>query len=71
MKTSMIFPNLTKYTFVECKVLKLKLRSPKIELKWMPKQKRARGRTKKIWIKDIRKAMNERNQKEVQCKDRK
>jgi hypothetical protein len=33
----------------------------KIALKWMPKQKRARGKTKKNWMEGIRKAMNERN----------
>jgi hypothetical protein len=33
----------------------------KIALKWMPKQKRARGRPKKNWMEGIRKAMNERN----------
>jgi hypothetical protein len=36
-------------------------RLPKIALKWMPKQKRARGRSKKNWMEGIRKAMNERN----------
>jgi len=36
-------------------------RLPKIALKWMPKQRRARGRPKKNWMEDIRKAMNERN----------
>jgi hypothetical protein len=36
-------------------------RLPKIALKWMPKQKRARGRPKKNWMEGIRKAMNERN----------
>jgi len=36
-------------------------RLPKIELKWMPKQKRARGRPKKNWMEGIKKAMNERN----------
>jgi len=39
---------------------------PKIILKWMPKQKRARGRPKKNWMESIRKAMNERNLKEGQ-----
>jgi len=34
-------------------------RLPKIALKWMPKQKRARGRPKKNWMEGIRKAMNE------------
>jgi len=36
-------------------------RLPKIALKWIPKQKRARGRPKKIWMEGTRKAMNERN----------
>ena len=36
-------------------------RLPRIALKWMPKQKRARGRPKKNWMEGIRKAMNERN----------
>jgi len=36
-------------------------RFPKIALKWMPKQKRARGRPEKNWMEGIRKAMNERN----------
>ena len=40
-------------------------------LKWMPKQKRARGRPKKKWMEGIRKAMNERNPKEGQWEDRK
>jgi len=31
-------------------------RVPKIALKWMTKQKRARGRPKKIWMEGIRKA---------------
>ena len=43
-------------------------RLTKIALKWMPKQKRARGRPKKNWI---RKAMNERNLNEGQWEDRK
>jgi len=46
-------------------------RLPKIALKWMPKQKRARGRPKKNWMEGIRKAMNERNQNEGQWEDRK
>jgi len=41
-------------------------RLPKIALKWMPKQKRARGRPKKNWMEGIRKAMNERNLNEGQ-----
>jgi hypothetical protein len=44
---------------------------PKIALKWVPKQKRARGRPKKNWMKGIRKAMNERNLHEGQWEDRK
>ena len=36
-------------------------RLPKIALKWMPKQKRARERPKKNWTETIRKDMNERN----------
>jgi hypothetical protein len=35
-------------------------RLPKIALKWMPKQKRARGRQKQNWMEGIRKVMNER-----------
>jgi hypothetical protein len=31
----------------------------KIALKWMPKQKRARGRPNKNWMEGIRKAMHE------------
>jgi hypothetical protein len=46
-------------------------RLPKIGLKWMPKQKRARGRSKKNWMEGIRKAMNERNLNEGQWEDRK
>jgi hypothetical protein len=33
----------------------------KIALKWMPKQKGARGRRKKNWMEGIKKAMNEKN----------
>ena len=44
-------------------------RLPKISLKWMPKQKRARGRRKKNWMEDIRKAVNERNLNEGQWED--
>jgi len=43
----------------------------KIALKWMPKQKRARGRPKENWMEDIRKAMNERNLNEGHWEDRK
>jgi len=46
-------------------------RLPKIALKWIPKQKRARGRPKKKWMEGIRKDMNERNLNEGQWKDRK
>ena len=46
-------------------------RLPKIALKWMPKQKRARGRPNKNWKEGIRKAMNERNLNEGQWEDRK
>jgi len=45
--------------------------SPKITLKWMPKQKRSRGRPKKNWMEGIRKAMNEINLDEGQWEDRK
>ena len=46
-------------------------RLPKIAFKWMPKQKTARGRTKKKWMEGIRKVMNERNLNEGQWEDRK
>jgi len=46
-------------------------RLPKIALKWMPKQKTARGRPKKNWMEGIRKAMNERNLNKGQWEDRK
>jgi len=46
-------------------------RLPKIALKWMPKQKKARGRPKKNWIESIRKAKNQRNLNEGQRKERK
>ena len=46
-------------------------RLPKIVLKWMPKQKRARGRPEKNWMEGIRKAVNERNLNEGQWEDRK
>jgi hypothetical protein len=46
-------------------------RLPKITWKWMPKQKRARGRPKKNWKEGIKKAMNERNLNEGQWEDRK
>jgi hypothetical protein len=35
-------------------------RWPKIALKWMPKERRARGRQKKNWMKGIKKAINEK-----------
>ena len=44
-------------------------RLSKIALKWMPKQKRARGRPKKNWMEGIRKTMNERNLNEGQWED--
>jgi hypothetical protein len=46
-------------------------RLPKIALKWMPKQKRARGRLKKICMEGKRKAKNEKNLNEGQWEDRK
>jgi len=46
-------------------------RLPKIALKWMPKQKRARGRPNNNWMEGIKKAMNERNLNEDQWEDRK
>jgi hypothetical protein len=46
-------------------------RLPKIALKWMPKQKRARGRPKKFWLEGIKNAKNERNLNEGQWEDRK
>ena len=46
-------------------------RLPKIALNWMPKQKRARGRSKKNWMEGIKKAMNERNLNDGQWEDRK
>ena len=46
-------------------------RLPKIALKWMPKQNRARGRPKKNWMEGIKKAINERNLNEDQWEDRK
>jgi len=46
-------------------------RLPKIALKWIPKQKRARERPKKNLMEGIRKAMNERNLNEGQWEDRK
>jgi len=46
-------------------------RLPEIILKWIPKQKRARGRPKKNWMEGIRKAMNGRKLNEGQWEDRK
>ena len=46
-------------------------RLPKIALKWMPKQKRARGRPKKNWMDGVRKVMKKRNLNEGQWEDRK
>jgi hypothetical protein len=46
-------------------------RLPKIALKWIPKQKRARGRPKKNWIEGRRKAKHERNLNEGRWEDRK
>ena len=46
-------------------------RLPKIALKWMLKQKRARGGPKKKWVEGIRKAMNERNLINASGEDRK
>jgi homoserine acetyltransferase len=44
---------------------------PKISLKWMPKQKKARGIPKKNWMDAMRKAINERNLNEGQWEDSK
>jgi len=46
-------------------------RLPKMALKWMLKQKRARERQKKNWMEGIMKAMNERNLNAGQWEDRK
>jgi hypothetical protein len=46
-------------------------RLPRISLKWIPKQKRTRGRPKKNWMEGIKKDMNERNLNEGQWGDRK
>jgi hypothetical protein len=43
----------------------------KITLKWMPKQKRTRGRQKKNWIEGMWKAINKRNLNEGQRENRK
>jgi hypothetical protein len=47
------------------------VRLPKISLMWMPKQSRARGRSKKNWMEGIKKAMHERKLNEGQWEDRK
>jgi hypothetical protein len=44
-------------------------RLPKRALKWMPKQKRVRGKPKKSWMEGIKKAMNERNLSEGRWED--
>jgi hypothetical protein len=46
-------------------------RLPERALKWMPKQKGARGRPKESWMEGINKAINERNLSEGQWEDRK
>jgi hypothetical protein len=46
-------------------------RLPKIALKWIRKQKRARGRPKKNWVEGIINVMNERNLIKGQWEDRK
>jgi hypothetical protein len=46
-------------------------RLPRIVLRWIPKQKRARGRPNKNWMEGIRKAMTERTLQEGQWDDRK
>ena len=43
----------------------------KIALKWMPKQRRVRGRPKKNWMERTKKAMHERNLNEGQWEGRK
>jgi hypothetical protein len=43
---------------------------PKIALKWIPRQKRARGTPKKNWMEGKRKAMKEKNLNEGQWEDR-
>ena len=40
-------------------------------LKWIPKQRRVRGRPKKNWMEGIKKAMHERNLNKGQWEDRK
>jgi hypothetical protein len=46
-------------------------RLPRIALRWIPEQKRARGRPKRNWMEGIRKAMNKRNLQDGQREDRK
>jgi hypothetical protein len=46
-------------------------RLTKIAVKWMPKQKRSRGRPNKNRMEGIRKAMDERNLSEGQWEDKK
>jgi hypothetical protein len=46
-------------------------RLPKRALKWMPKQKRERGRPKENWMDGIKQVMDERNLSEGQWEDRK
>jgi hypothetical protein len=46
-------------------------RLPKIALKWMPKQRKARGRPKKNWMEGKKMAMHERNLNEGHWEDRK
>ena len=46
------------------------IKLPKITLKWMPKQKRARGRPKENGMEGIKKALNERNLNEGHWEDR-
>jgi hypothetical protein len=46
-------------------------RLPKIALKWMPKQRRTRGRQTKNWMEGIKKAMHEKDLNEGQREDRK
>jgi len=60
----------SRFTFFTCLCV-LVGRLPKIALKWMQKQNKARGRPKKNWMEGIRKAMNGRNLNEGQWEDRK
>jgi hypothetical protein len=46
-------------------------RLPRIALRWIPEQRRARGRPNKNWMEGILKAMNERNLLEGQWEDMK